>query len=924
MIQQKIHSNRVILPAGLGLIAVLGGLAALNPLLAVAAALLLLLWAYVAPRPIVIVYALVFILPLVGGFARGTFIPLLRVGQALLVLGFLLFALSVPGRQGKMRLTFIDFAFAFYFLTEAVFPVLAMLYRGDPLNLSQPNFYDSSTPLQTLFGPVQYYMLYRIVVATVSTKEQITTIFKLSFVSSILVSIIGIMQKVGVAPVTSFLNAYYPQPNLYPHGGVYIPIAAIRITSTLESYSGLAAYLCFTLILALTCYTVLQGKKICPLFLIVTMLIDSAALFLTGTFSAFLGLAIGAVIIFLILRRVPRLLIVVVAGFALFALLFPAFIIDRVQEWLGGGSSQALLPTFAARITLWERIFLPAIGQHIVFGSGPSPLVSQLWISEESQYIALLLRGGIFYLFSYLVLIGAALLICWRLIKQGRERPGQLAAIALFAILIAMSCMNVSAVYFTYAGGTQTIWTLLAVVVAAGQFGSPRMQVIDRRIAEEQRRTTRWLSMVRLRRLLDWRFVKDSAVVGLGSTSARLLGLLFTTLLAHYLTPGDFGLYRYLITLASIVTFVATASPASIARFIAAHPQDEQAQDLYFTNSVLGLALLMLVSLLISIPVLFYLHALNAGTVACIIGMTAFYGYLAIVRGQNDAWKMGLAYVLSNVALVAALFLLIDLFKLRTASTAAAIYGLTDLVPIVLLELIRPMKLRFQLRLVSGRTLLELARFALPILIATGAYTLWSGLDMLLVQNLVPSAAGDYAVAKTVSGAFVFVPAAISMVLMPHVAALDPKKSKRYCVGAALIALLISIGGLAVIMLWGHALIALAFGQRYDHAYLPLIILIVGMSFYAVYAILEGFVIGHGRPGLSVLGLSAALGSTALTGFWLTAQLGALGASLAFTLGAVLGTAILLVSVWRFLYGDSFHREGSVSKIVASSMPGQR
>jgi O-antigen/teichoic acid export membrane protein len=801
-------------------------------------------------------------------------------------------------------------------------------------------------------------MLYRVVVATISSEKQIITTLKLSFISSIAVSAIGIVQKLGVGPVVAFLNTYYPTANLYPEGGVVISATDQRITSTLGSFSGLAGYLCFTLILALTCYTTKKRGNISQLLLLATLLLDSAALFLTGTFAAFFGLAIGAVVIFLISRRVPKTIIFTLVVAVPLAIIFHSFISDRFTEWLGGGSTgQSLLPTYSERIRLWKDIFLPAIGQHIVFGSGPAPAVSQLWISEESQYIALLLRGGLFYLCSYLLLLGIAMASCWRLIKDKPESASRMVALALLAILIAMSFMNVSEVYFTYVGGTQTIWMLLAIVVARGQCeepgqpaalgrpvprtkdsvdprrkakvkalsfsnhadsmrvdGPPGKAAGDAAIRDDKvasgdsglkmdRRDGR-LHLAGVKRLLDWSFVKDSAVVGMGSTLARFLGLLFTILLAHFLTSDDFGFYRYLITLVGIVTFVGTASPASIARFIAVNSRNRQAQDRYFTNSIFGLAVLLVIALLISIPILWHLHALNFGTISCIIGLTAFYGYLAIVRGLGEAWKMSLTYILSNVALIVALLTVIVFLRLHTATVAVAIFGLTDLVPILLLECIRPMRLRFHLSLVSPAVLLELARFALPIVIATGAYTIWSGLDMLLVQNLIPHAAGSYAVAKTVAGAFLFVPAAIAMVLMPRVAVLTKERGKRYCAGASLVAFLVSLAGLVIVYAWGHQLIAFAFGQRYKDAYLPLLVQIVGMAFYSVYAVLEGFAIGRGRPMLAAQALLVALACSGATVFWLTPRLGTLGASLSFTIGAALGTSYMLFTCWFFFRGD--------------------
>jgi O-antigen/teichoic acid export membrane protein len=139
---------------------------------------------------------------------------------------------------------------------------------------------------------------------------------------------------------------------------------------------------------------------------------------------------------------------------------------------------------------------------------------------------------------------------------------------------------------------------------------------------------------------------------------------------------------------------------------------------------------------------------------------------------------------------------------------------------------------------------------------------------------------------------------------MPKVAGLESNKSKRYSVAAILAALLISFVGLIVVVVWGHQIITAAFGPRYSDAYWPLVVLSIGMCFFSSYAIVEGFVIGRGRPNLSVQALVVALVSTAVSGFWLTSHIGALGASLSFTIGSALGTIALLLNTWRYLSKD--------------------
>lgn len=936
------NNNRLVLIVGLGLVVVLGALANFNPTIGVACSIIVLILALVEPRPVLIVYGLTLALPLTDGLARGSVVPFLRVGQALLVVGFLLFLLARSSRQGKSRLTTIDLAFILFILAGSVFPSLALYYRGESLDLTGTDSVYGLSPLQFFLGPVQYYLLYRIVVSTISSKSQIRTVLRLSFVASIIVSVLGILQKLGVGSVRTFLNTYYPPVSL---DNTTADVNQ-RITSTMAHFSSLAAYLSFTIILALVCYTAQKQLKISPLLLAVTILLDSIALILTGTLAAWIGLAVGAAMIFILIRRVPKLVFFILVGVVLAVIIFQPFISGRLDEQLGAGAAQGLVPqSLALRIKLWTEIFFPAIGQHLFFGAGPTPAALNSWSTEDSEYLLLLLRGGLLYFFSYLLLIGVAIVACWRQIKSRSDNASRYVAIAALAILVAISVMNISAEYFTYAGGAQTLWMLVAIVVSSGQCKALGMATTFKRIMDGKARTLsmsfhnslgiaasttasglaaernmvtsnslipisaklevnkiRWhrQHFARLKRLLDWHFVKDSVVVGIGSTIARALGLLSWTLLGHFLAPDDFGFVRYSATLAAIVALASTSGPLSIARFLAANPNDNEVRDLYFSNGMVGSVILLTFTLLISVPILWLLHDLNLGMIISIVGLAGFFSYFAVVLGLGNAWKMGLAYLLNNGSLVIALLLVIDLLKLRTALMALVIYGVTYLTPVVI-ELFKPISLHFRPSLISKAVLLDLARFATPLVMASGFYTIWAGLDVVLVENFTPHAAGAYAAAKTLSGAFIFVPSAITIVLMPRVAAMGADKSKRYNAGAVLVAILISIIGLVIVDVWGHKLISLTFGQRYSDAYSPLLVLGVGMSIYSLYVIFEGFVIGRGRPNLSAHAMIVALIGTCVTGFWLTPRWGPLGASLSFTIGAALGFVALLFNTWHFL-----------------------
>lgn len=936
--------------AGLGLTLVAGGLITLNPLIGLGAVLGLLLLVLMIPRPIWIVYFLSLALPLTGGLSRGAVVPFFRVSQLLVVLGFGLMLVVLPTRHGKTRLSYIDLAFFVMFLAGAVFPVLTLYYRGERINFTENAL--GQAPLQILLGPLQYYFLYRVIVAVISSEVEVRILISLTFLASIAVSVIGILQKLNFGPVRAFLEANYPTPSQ----GYLIPDVNQRITSTLQHYSGLGAYLSFSIITALAFYSSRHHIKISSVLLLTTILVDSLALLLTGTIAAWIGLVIGSLVVVLRSGRLSvTVALISLAGLAGAVLLFQPFIVARLDEQLGAGAAQGVFPqSIAFRLQLWDQIYLPAIGQHLVFGSGPTPSTTNSWTAEESFYLFLLLRGGIIYFLSYVLLLGIALVTCRKESKrkkvekkEGKETIFQTVAGATFGILVAITVMNIVGEYFTYAGGTQLIWTFLAIVIAGKQLANAPAEtllpptdykvwvhpqtpapLLDGQDGQASRAlppvgvgasaslSYKYLTpsfqlavaglpaygrLKNIAALLDWHFVKESVLVGFGSTLARVLGLVFAVVLARFLTPSDFGYVRYALTIVGIITIASAAAPASISRFMAAHRHDPDLRDRYYASGQAGIALLLGLSLLVGLPVLAALRALDIGTLICIIGLTSFANYFALVRGLGNVWKMSLSYILTNVLMLLAAFLVLGLLGIKSAEAALVIYGLANQAPGLILELLKPEKIFFRAGLVSKKLMLELGRFAWPLILTSGAYTIWFGADLLLVESFTPQSTAAYAAAKTLSGAFIFIPTAITMVLMPRAASQDLSESKRYCRGALLVTLALSLVGALIVAAGGPGLIGLTFGPGYSQAYLPLLVLSIGMTFYALSIVLEGFIVGHGRPGLSFQSMLAAMLTTVANGFWLVQVFGSLGASLAFTAGAVMGLAVMAVNTFLFL-----------------------
>ena len=182
-------------------------------------------------------------------------------------------------------------------------------------------------------------------------------------------------------------------------------------------------------------------------------------------------------------------------------------------------------------------------------GLGPNPLPNANVPAEDSQYIHLLLEGGLLYLVSYFMLMGAAAFACWQQIKKKSEGVIRPVAIATLSILITLNVMNISGEYFTYVGGPQTIWMLLAIVVASGQIQTLKASATTAgRYLRPSKLSTSTLSLSQAsdisssvirrdyvypyslipnysgyhtlpdyawRHLLDWGFVKDSLIISI-------------------------------------------------------------------------------------------------------------------------------------------------------------------------------------------------------------------------------------------------------------------------------------------------------------------------------------------------------------------------------------------------------------------------
>jgi len=391
-------------------------------------------------------------------------------------------------------------------------------------------------------------------------------------------------------------------------------------------------------------------------------------------------------------------------------------------------------------------------------------------------------------------------------------------------------------------------------------------------------------------------FLRASGIVFVGFSTARVLGFLFMVAAGHLLPGTEFGRLTYALTVAAILSALLSSSPIGMARFLALNRGQSSEQDSYFSNWVLVVALLLLASLAITPLAGGFLGLdgpLIVGLAANLVGVAVLETYREAQRGLNRYLMMGVFYVSAN-ALQLIVILFLGRLDVRVASAYLIVYGLSSVAALFVLELISPLRLRFDLRLLDRRRVLQIMAFIAPLLVQSVFFVIWYGVDVIVVgEALGPAPTGDYGAAKTLGLALIMPTIAVATPLMPRVARLSPERLRQY-----LTRVIILTGGVALPLaglgaLFSGVVVELTFGDKYRHAADALPVIAVGMVAFGFHHILSSLWVGRGKPLIALVSTGGGmLVSMVLAVLWVR-PFGLLGAGAAFSSGSVVRTLII-------------------------------
>ena len=175
--------------AAVGVAAGLGTKTAVAALFGVAVVVIVLV------RPVIGAYTLVAVVPPVSGLRAGLPVPQLRLSEALIAsVGVLLLVLALPGQTPRWRA--FDWCALGYAVANAGLGAVDLLSSGSPITIAEAD---------KLLGPMQFFILYRAVLTTLTTAHQRQVALRLLLLSSIPVSVLAILQEAHAPGIAKLL-----------------------------------------------------------------------------------------------------------------------------------------------------------------------------------------------------------------------------------------------------------------------------------------------------------------------------------------------------------------------------------------------------------------------------------------------------------------------------------------------------------------------------------------------------------------------------------------------------------------------------------------------------------------------------------------------------------------------------------------------
>ena len=394
--------------------------------------------------------------------------------------------------------------------------------------------------------------------------------------------------------------------------------------------------------------------------------------------------------------------------------------------------------------------------------------------------------------------------------------------------------------------------------------------------------------------------------------------------LGRFLGPSDYGVYSVVIYVATVFNLILTTGlPYAASKFIS---EDERR-----SLSVMKTSLNLSVILGIAIFSMIFLgadriaSALNDPTLAPYIQlvsvMVPIYALHSVIAGYYNG--------LRNYKIQAFLLLLYDISKpimifllvfLGFSEWGAVLgFALGPLLPMVMGFYF----MGLQTFWAEAFPYKKLLKFAVPIIVFAVAINLIMSLDLFFVKRILMDneQAGFYSAASMIAKVPYSLLAALTAALFPAISASmnDREKTREYISESIRYTLLLLVPLTFIVAASSGGLVTLIYSSVYKPAGEPLSILIVGVSFFALFSVLTTVISGSGKPGTSMLLSLMILVADLVSNQILVPLWGMHGAALSTGVSSAIGLLMAAFCVYR-QHGVLTSASSTAKILLASSL----
>lgn len=375
---------------------------------------------------------------------------------------------------------------------------------------------------------------------------------------------------------------------------------------------------------------------------------------------------------------------------------------------------------------------------------------------------------------------------------------------------------------------------------------------------------------------------------------ARAVGFGVSILQARLFNPTEFGEVQYAITIAGVLAIgTQPFGQHVLARYIGQHRNTPEILRVKLTNAGAILTFVFTGTLIIGTVILKLCNHLEPGIPLIYIGVTIFYAYWGIARGNQAYRQLAIADLANNITQIFLILLVIDYLRIHSTFAAMAIQGLACLLPLFVLQLIFPIQIHLSPTSINLKDSKKILQFSYPIWLSHGCHILFTSLPVIFLEYFRDKhAVGIFNLGITLSLIFSFVPTGIVTLLMPRIAGSSPEKSLKLLKNALVVSGL-SNGALFLIYLWaGDWFIQQFFGSQYLPSRFVFITLGIIMILIGLHSLITAAFVGFGRPAEETISRLIGLFATTLSCWIFVPKIGGSGAALAQLIGICLSLAV--------------------------------